>query len=206
MTTENKLPQVYMIVIKDHLVSNYYKTMCLPSWEQQFECNIYDAVTPDILDKQGDEIPFAPRKWNGNGFSKTERACFYSHYNLWKKCLELDEPIIIVEHDANLIKDIDPDTFECYKMAVFCNSGHRHVKGVPTLKVLAGGAYYITPWVAQKLVDGVRSGKETNVNSDAHIIDRCRKFGAFLHDHAEIMNHRDVGVTIEHNGRGFESK
>ena len=27
-------------------------------------------------------------------------ACFLSHYLLWKRCIELDEPIIIHEHDA----------------------------------------------------------------------------------------------------------
>jgi GR25 family glycosyltransferase involved in LPS biosynthesis len=28
------------------------------------------------------------------------KGCFYSHYRLWKKCVELNEPIIILEHDA----------------------------------------------------------------------------------------------------------
>lgn len=27
------------------------------------------------------------------------KGCFYSHYNLWKKCVELNEPIIIFEDD-----------------------------------------------------------------------------------------------------------
>src|SRR6056300_1281258 len=27
-------------------------------------------------------------------------ACFLSHYRLWLKCVELDEPILIFEHDA----------------------------------------------------------------------------------------------------------
>lgn len=28
------------------------------------------------------------------------RGCFLSHYLLWKKCLELNEPLLILEHDA----------------------------------------------------------------------------------------------------------
>lgn len=39
-------------------------------------------------------------------------ACFASHYLLWKKCIELNEPILILEHDAifvNNLPDIDID-------------------------------------------------------------------------------------------------
>ena len=34
----------------------------------------------------------------------SETACFLSHASLWAKCVELDKPIIIFEHDAVLIK------------------------------------------------------------------------------------------------------
>ena len=27
-------------------------------------------------------------------------GCFYSHYNLWKKCIELEQPIMIFEDDV----------------------------------------------------------------------------------------------------------
>ena len=29
-----------------------------------------------------------------------QSGCFLSHYSLWKKCIELKEPIIILEHDV----------------------------------------------------------------------------------------------------------
>jgi len=32
------------------------------------------------------------------------KGCFYSHYRLWKYCVELDEPIIIFEDDINLTR------------------------------------------------------------------------------------------------------
>lgn len=31
-------------------------------------------------------------------------ACFFSHYDLWKKCIELDEPIMILEHDTIFLR------------------------------------------------------------------------------------------------------
>lgn len=34
-------------------------------------------------------------------------GCFFSHYYLWNKCIDLDEPIIILEHDGYMIREID---------------------------------------------------------------------------------------------------
>jgi GR25 family glycosyltransferase involved in LPS biosynthesis len=37
-------------------------------------------------------------------YSPGIKGCFYSHYNLWKKCVELNEPIIIWEDDIVLVR------------------------------------------------------------------------------------------------------
>ena len=34
-------------------------------------------------------------------------GCFFSHYYLWQTCVQLNEPIIILEHDGYLIRPID---------------------------------------------------------------------------------------------------
>ena len=39
-------------------------------------------------------------------------ACFASHYLLWKKCVELNEPILILEHDALFIDTIPNVDFQ----------------------------------------------------------------------------------------------
>jgi len=36
------------------------------------------------------------------------KGCFYSHYNLWKKCVDLQEPIIIWEDDIVLTRPLKP--------------------------------------------------------------------------------------------------
>lgn len=38
-------------------------------------------------------------------------ACSMSHYMLWQKCVELDEPVMILEHDAVFIRSLPPITF-----------------------------------------------------------------------------------------------
>lgn len=43
---------------------------------------------------------------------KRRIACALSHYFLWKKCLELNEPIVILEHDAMFTNKIDFDIMD----------------------------------------------------------------------------------------------
>jgi len=38
---------------------------------------------------------------------KKRMACFLSHYMLWYKCFESNEPYLIFEHDAKFIKTVD---------------------------------------------------------------------------------------------------
>ena len=38
--------------------------------------------------------------------SATEIACSLSHISLWAKCMELDQPIIVLEHDAVMINPL----------------------------------------------------------------------------------------------------
>jgi GR25 family glycosyltransferase involved in LPS biosynthesis len=35
-----------------------------------------------------------------------QQGCFLAHFQLWQKCLELDEPIIICEHDGVFIREL----------------------------------------------------------------------------------------------------
>jgi len=35
------------------------------------------------------------------------KGCFYSHYRLWEKCTELDEPIMIFEDDVKIYRNVN---------------------------------------------------------------------------------------------------
>lgn len=39
-------------------------------------------------------------------------GCFYSHYNLWKKCIDLNEPIMIFEDDVKFYRGYTPVGFD----------------------------------------------------------------------------------------------
>ena len=42
------------------------------------------------------------------------KGCFLSHYMLWKKCIELDTPIMIFEHDALMIRPLPENILELF--------------------------------------------------------------------------------------------
>ena len=45
-------------------------------------------------------------------------ACALSHFSLWKKCAEMNKPIVILEHDAVFIKKFDPEKYVHKKWGV----------------------------------------------------------------------------------------
>jgi GR25 family glycosyltransferase involved in LPS biosynthesis len=107
-------------------------------------------------------------------------ACFMSHHRLWTKCVELDEPILVLEHDAvfteKLPKDIDLGNYnivgindprgatrksrEFYNNVVHGKDGIVSIPKIDAWNVpqgLAGNsAYIITPQGAKDLIAKVK--------------------------------------------------
>jgi GR25 family glycosyltransferase involved in LPS biosynthesis len=54
----------------------------------------------DVWQRWYDEGLFIKNFAMGGGYLSSELATFFSHYDLWKKCLELNENILILEHDV----------------------------------------------------------------------------------------------------------
>lgn len=99
-------------------------------------------------------------------------ACAQSHYLLWKKCIELDETILILEHDAIFTKRFEPFDFDGGICSI--NSpinatfnadlyDHLLIEGVNEVPWVAdrtipqglpgNSAYMIKPWAARELID-----------------------------------------------------
>ena len=51
-------------------------------------------------------------------------GCFYSHYGLWKKCLELNEPIMIFEDDVKFYRGYHPVEFDGVLILSLGNSSY----------------------------------------------------------------------------------
>lgn len=102
-------------------------------------------------------------KWKRGGV----RGCMISHLNVWKKCVELNETIVVLEHDSEVVSEsflqpfkdvlhldahrfVDPDPDQNIKPVVEKFEHYR--KGEQQLKGTYG--YVIKPHAAQKLIEG----------------------------------------------------
>lgn len=56
--------------------------------------------------KGPDAVPDPDAVPSQKGNTPGVKGCFYSHYRLWQKCVELNEPIIIWEDDIVLTRQI----------------------------------------------------------------------------------------------------
>ncbi len=96
-------------------------------------------------------------------------GCLASHYRLWKECVQLDEPIMVLEHDAIFIRPL-PSSLEFDDVLNICFPGFGTPFEVdvtegdsvivdspyPTIRGAAG--YIVTPQGAAKLVAYTREG------------------------------------------------
>ena len=154
---------IYMIIINEHPISQMYSRMTIPTWERHgYKVKKFNAVTPkDLYLKL--TLKFA--KKTDRDFTLTEKAVWYSHFELWCKCLANKKPIIVLEHDSKLIKKLPDLSKEGYKFLSFINRDFGRYKG----KHLApGSGYYITPLVAQRLIANAVC-KPIAQNSDGHL-------------------------------------
>lgn len=88
-----------MIAIEGNETSQYYADYVTPLWNRlDVDIRRFPAVTPATLDQY--ILKFGNRQDNGISTTQTERAGTCSHYLLWKKCIEMDQRIFVLEHDA----------------------------------------------------------------------------------------------------------
>lgn len=117
-------------------------------------------------------------------------GCFLSHFHLWEKCLSLQEPIVIMEHDA-LIKAPPPSISYKWNIVNLGKPSYNKLKKPNRLRYLwskikqspivikhfsmshlpGTHAYYITPTGAQQLVS---KALKTGVIETDHFINRER--------------------------------
>ena len=105
-----------MIQIPDNEVSQHYVQESLPSWESHgFDVNLFDAYTPEHMPDYLDFGLF----WDTRDFSESEKAGFYSHLELWRKCYTEEKPIIIIEHDVKCDTSYMPIVDDFFAMCDF---------------------------------------------------------------------------------------
>lgn len=109
-----RVNNAYIITVKGNELSEKLSRRCAESCEKVNQpYKIYYGF--DGTDKKNIIVPEELQneswlKWiklYTNVLSTAQIVCFYSHVSLWIKCLEIDEPIVILEHDAIMVKHYD---------------------------------------------------------------------------------------------------
>lgn len=118
--------KAYAIVMTDHKVSETGFAKLKASSESvknEFEIERFEATIPDQVDEQM-KLYKLDWNWPWSGHvndkqsgirkhayatrnPKRRMACALSHFRLWKKCVEMNEPILILEHDAKFIQKFE---------------------------------------------------------------------------------------------------
>lgn len=116
-TRRTDIQQAYIIYLPGNAISEACSDRCLKSCqEQQQPATLWPGVdgTKGVI-----QIPEALRqqgwiKWlkvYDHFQSLTEIAVTLSHMTLWAHCMEIDQPIVILEHDAVLIRRLHQHRF-----------------------------------------------------------------------------------------------
>ena len=125
-TYKLQVENAYIIHVPTNEVSVDLANRCLQS------CNKlnYKAILYEGFDGTGSDLVVPTHLINQSWYkwlkvtdhyqSLAEIACSLSHISLWVKCMELDQPIVILEHDAIMVK---PYTIhEIYNGVVYLGS------------------------------------------------------------------------------------
>ena len=201
VTIEN----AYIITIKNNEISERLSNRCAESCEkvgQSYKIfQAFDGTSGKI--QIPDEYKNAPwLKWiklYTNLLSPTQIACFYSHFALWTKCLELDRPIIILEHDSIVEKKLD--IHYLYNSIIYLGSSEQKnetmgIHSIPPHGTAEDGrnrficrahAYAIDPAIAKNLIShvikfGITTSLDVTIRTDIFPISQ---FGLYAYDKFE---------------------
>lgn len=100
----------YIITIKGHEKSERYSAICQESCKKVdmpfIVWDAYDGTSGEIIEPDHSKNDSFMRllKVSRDGLPIPELCCALSHISLWRHCVDIDRPIVILEHDAVMIK------------------------------------------------------------------------------------------------------
>jgi len=131
---------------------------------------LMEGFTPSRADnfiKEQNLKPYLPGpklykiKWQKGGV----RGCMISHYHVWKKCIELDQKIVVLEHDARVVSENYTQDFQDvlhldgYRFAEDPSRGEPIVEDFVNIRkgenqLMGTYGYVIKPHAAKRLIQG----------------------------------------------------
>jgi hypothetical protein len=169
-----KVEQAYILHLPGNKQSDRMTKRCVESCEstgqkyklwEGFNGLGEGIVAPKHLEKE----PWL--KWikcPNSALKNGEVAAFLGHVSLWAKCIEIDQPIVILEHDAVMIKKFEEHP--CLNAIIYlgCEEQQQqklqvspvpvHLKWEGLNCLYKAHAYSVDPFVARRLMGSIISG------------------------------------------------
>jgi len=103
-----KVDKAYIIRVKGHEVSEQKASECAASCrkvEMPYDFwDAYDGTGDTIITPSHHNIVMDLIKIMDHYMTRGEVACALSHISLWAKCIQQDKPLVVLEHDAIMVK------------------------------------------------------------------------------------------------------
>ena len=165
-----QINSAYIISLSNNKISKKYVERCVSSCKKiNMPYQIFEGF--DGTDEQTIKVPKSLEKQSWVKWVKilnpdlkiTEVSCFLSHLALWIKCIELNTPIVILEHDALMVKPFTHHTIQ--NCIIYLGSSYQ--LSIKNFNMVFGQlnqnyrfmycahAYSIDPLVAKNLVSNV---------------------------------------------------
>ena len=208
---EREIESAYIITVKGNAESEKLAFRCMVTckevgqpvklWPAFDGTNKRDIIVPPELKDQN------YLKWikqPNDKYSTTQIAVFFSHLSLWAHCAAIDRPIIILEHDAVVVKRLERHNY--YNCIQYLGSKENMLTrkvpvGIPPHGSIYNGhwrficrahAYAIDPPIARNLLSyAIREG----ITKTLDVFMRCDIF-AIVQDDLYAYDERGIS-TIE---------
>ncbi|MBU2896852.1 glycosyltransferase family 25 protein [Vibrio hepatarius] len=171
-----------------------------------------EGLPSDLVDRPDD---LHRRVLRSRPLTPGERGCYASHYRLWQKCVELNEPILIIEDDCLPTSHMKPSLAHLKRMH---EKGYEyirveHQKGkVTLLEEIDGGVqsvfwhnnlsgtrgYSLSPRGAKKLLEKSKRwicAVDNYIGESYRTGIKCTGIIPYL-----VIDRCDMGTTIQNNG------
>lgn len=206
------IESAYIITLKNHPISEKMSARCqqsLAALNMPYTVwDAFDGTSGTIIEPEHskDKSWTSWIKWVDKELSITEVSVALSHISLWARCIEIDRPIIILEHDAIMLQELrdHPVTgvihyLGCYEQAkkgwpVLITPPHA-TNGNNYHFICRAHAYSIDPWAAKNAMAhvvkyGINESLDIMLRSD---IIPAIQLGLYAYDESDIANTTIVG-------------
>jgi len=181
----------FIVYVKGHKKSEAQAEKCRRScYQSSFDVEMLEGVTPATLN-EFEDYPDAEAsriqdfKRQNIATYRTKKSCFTNHARVWKKCVELNEPVAFLEQDVGNVRKWNNTAFKevlilnaesAFKQPVFDHVQnkpwlgfgcltygdtpliYRHNNSWKGAAMMPGtGAYAVTPQGAARLLDNLRT-------------------------------------------------